>query len=101
MFGWEKSETPHVVSDNLRNGWRSFACRNRNCEFRALVGLAGNLRFAAVGADDGADETQAETEAALGATLIAAIQPVPDFPLFRQRNAHAVVANADDDAPIF
>jgi hypothetical protein len=50
--------------------------------------------------DDRLDQTQSQTEAALRATLIAAIQAGPDARLFIRGNSHAVVAELHQYARI-
>jgi hypothetical protein len=74
---------------------------NEDRELGALVGLADDLDAALVGVDDGADEAEAEAETALGTAFVAAIEAVPDAVLFRDRNAHAVVAEADYEVSVF
>ena len=48
--------------------------RKADGEFGALVDLAGDGDFAAVGFDDGFDQAQAEAQATLGTALVPAIE---------------------------
>ena len=48
--------------------------RQADGEFGALVDPTGNGSFAAVGFDDGFDQAQAETQAALGTALVAPVE---------------------------
>jgi hypothetical protein len=66
-------------------------------ELGALAGLARHFDAAMVGFDEGFDEAEAQTQAALGTALVAAIEAVPNLALFIGRKSHAGVAESDGD----
>ena len=66
--------------------------RKRQVEPAARSGRRRDRHAAAVRLDDGLDQAEAEAEAAFGAALVAAVEPVPDARQLVGGNADAGVA---------
>src|SRR5438876_10409164 len=64
-------------------------------EFGAFTHFAGDLHPPTMRFDEGFDQTQSQTEAALGTAFVAAVEAIPDLALFLRGNPHACVAELD------
>src|SRR5262249_22659099 len=74
------------------------ADRQPDLERAAAASFARDRDLAAMGADVGADDAEAQPEAALGPAAVAAVEAIPDPRLFLGRNPGTRVGDRDDDA---